>query len=276
MNPFLQTLLLLLKVSAKVCFLVLMAFRNFVLVVLEVFVALLPTADRPITADMKLPGAWIILMVLVLCFDDFGLIVFISKFMFTSSTKVISCLFPIDSPRNPPMSTYFYVPALYTVLNHSCFAWTLPSGWCSLHFRDLLLGRPFSLKLWLQKQVLVRLSAFSAAKLWTHFRSDPGLHQWLPRFSCTAKDFVPVESRDDCTNQSLLTPGSAWGFCLSDRCSQMFSCWSRSSLNMRYCLYLSLGLMMLLYLLQKSMLFVSSDWPGLGQLFSNPKIRFNL
>ncbi|MAJ58647.1 MAG: hypothetical protein CBC48_01115 [bacterium TMED88] len=57
MNPFLQTLLLLLKVSAKVCFLVLMAFRNFVLVVLEVFVALLPSADRPITADMKLPGA---------------------------------------------------------------------------------------------------------------------------------------------------------------------------------------------------------------------------
>ena len=56
MNPFLQTLLLLLKVVAKASFLVLMAFRNFVLVVLEVFVALMPTADRPITTDMKMPS----------------------------------------------------------------------------------------------------------------------------------------------------------------------------------------------------------------------------
>ena len=56
MNPFLQTLLLLVKVVAKVSFLVLMAFRNFVLVVLEVFVALIPTAERPITKQMKMPS----------------------------------------------------------------------------------------------------------------------------------------------------------------------------------------------------------------------------
>ena len=83
MNPFLQTLLLLVKVVAKVSYLVLMAFRNFVLVVLEVFVALIPTAEKPITKQMKMPSVWITLLFLLLG-------VYVCTFIFSIATLIFA------------------------------------------------------------------------------------------------------------------------------------------------------------------------------------------
>ncbi len=52
MNPFLQTLFLLLKFVSKVSFLLLMALKNFVFVALEVFVALVPSSKTPTTKEI--------------------------------------------------------------------------------------------------------------------------------------------------------------------------------------------------------------------------------
>ena len=53
MSPFLQTLLLLLKFLGKLAFLVLMAVKNFVFILIEILVALIPNREAKAGLDVK-------------------------------------------------------------------------------------------------------------------------------------------------------------------------------------------------------------------------------
>ena len=52
-DSFLELLLLLLKLVIKVSFLLLMVFKNFVLVALEIFVSLISLSKMPVSKDIK-------------------------------------------------------------------------------------------------------------------------------------------------------------------------------------------------------------------------------